>query len=85
VHIGNLNLSDSQLNSLQFCIRRIGFERCFLDYPRPIHSFVVSVSAEGYCWFPASVDGISGHFVDPDGNISFTVVSNYSFIEIVTF
>jgi hypothetical protein len=85
VHIGALNLSDSQLNSLTFCIQKTHFERCFGDYPQPIRSFVVSVPEEGDYSFPASADGVSGQLESSVGRTVFSLRPHYSFIDILLF
>jgi hypothetical protein len=85
VHVGQLDLADSQLRSLTFCIRGTTFERCFLDYPLPIRSFLLSVPVVGNYSFPASALGISDQFEDSNGRTVFSLDSKYSFIDVFRF
>jgi hypothetical protein len=85
VHVGNLNVSDTELNSLTFGIQGSGFWRWFRDYPRSMRSFIVSVSGEGPYSFPAVVNGSAGQFEDRYGRTRFDIASPYEFIEMVRF
>jgi hypothetical protein len=85
VHIGNLLMSSSQLDSLTFCILKTGFRRCFDNSHGSIRSFIASVAGPGDYSFPAWADGVSGHFKDSHGNTVFAIVSTYSFIDAVRF
>jgi hypothetical protein len=83
IHVGNLNLSDSELNSLRFCVQTCGFERCFEDIPRPIRGWIVSVPHAGRYWFPASTDDRHENLTGSCGKSSFDIAPHYSFIEVL--
>jgi hypothetical protein len=84
-HVGRLMIADPQLHSLEFCIRRFGFERCFDDRCGRIQSVLVRGMGEGRYSFPGWVDGIGGNFTSLDGRIHFTADQNCSFVDVLVF
>jgi hypothetical protein len=82
-HVGRLMIDDPGAHSLEFCIQRSGFERCFDDTSGRIQSVVVRGAGEGRYSFPGWVDGIGGNFASSDGRIHFTADQNCSFVDIL--
>jgi hypothetical protein len=85
LHVGSLSIPDPNSNSLKFCIRRVGFERCFDDRTGRIKSVIVRDPGAGPYSFRAWLDGIGGDFASSDGQTAFPVESNYSFLDNLTF
>jgi hypothetical protein len=83
VHVGNLSLSDSELNSLRFCVRSSGYEQCFESMPRPIRGCIVSVPCAGRYWFPASANNHHENLTGSCGRSVFDIAPHYSFIDVL--
>jgi hypothetical protein len=80
LHVGNLSAPDSLLSSLEFCIQKARFFRCFDDSVGRIRSVVVGSPGEGNYSFPGWFDGHSANFQAVDGTMDFAVGLNGTFI-----
>jgi hypothetical protein len=85
LHVGQLKMPDSEMNSSVFCVRTTGFERCFENAVPAIRSVIARGSGTGDYVLPACVDGIAQNLTSPDGRSSFVVDSHYLFIPFVSF
>jgi hypothetical protein len=85
LHVGHVNVPDSPLGSFGFCVRRKGFGQCFDERLGPIRSVILSTGGEGPYWFPASIGNISRDLIASDGRTRFSIDSNYSFIDVLSF
>jgi hypothetical protein len=85
LHVGYLMVPGPGLYSLEFCIRRFGFEKCFDDRNGRIQSVLVRSRAQGAYSFPGWLDGVGGNFAASDGRIEFAVEFNQSFVDVLSF
>jgi hypothetical protein len=85
LHVGHVNISDSLLALFRFCIKRIGFGHCFNESLGPIRSVILSTGGEGPYSFPAWIGNVSGDLIASDGRETFSIDSNYSFVDVLSF
>jgi hypothetical protein len=78
LHVGNVSVLVSR-----FCIRRSGLERCLDNTSGPIRSVVVGIGDAGPYSFRGWVDNDSHILMGSDGEESFSVDFNDSFVAIV--
>jgi hypothetical protein len=83
--VGRLIIPDPESHSLEFCVYKLDFERCFDDETGRIQSLVVGSQTNGDYSFPGWVDGIRGDFADSDGRINFAVEFNDSYVDVLSF
>jgi hypothetical protein len=85
LHVGHVNITDSLFAVFRFCIKRMGFGHCFNENLGPIRSVILSTSGDGPYSFPAWIGNVSGDLIASDGGKTFSIDSNYSFVDVLSF
>jgi hypothetical protein len=85
LHLVNLTVPDSPLNSSTLCVRRGSFQRCFDGKHGLIRSVIARSACEGNYSFPGWFDGIPYLLTTLDNQTSFVVDLNDSFIDYASF
>jgi hypothetical protein len=85
LHVGHVNVSDSDLGLFRFCVESVEIRHCFDDDVGPIRSAILSARHNGSYSFPSSIGHISRNLIASDGRTVFSVNAPYSFIDVLSF
>jgi hypothetical protein len=85
LHVGNVNISDSDLELFRFCVEGNWIHLCFDESLAPIRSVILGTCGEGSYSFPASIGNVSRNLIASDGRAHFGIESTYSFIDVLSF
>jgi hypothetical protein len=85
LHVGYLNVSDSGLGIVPFCVEGTDVRHCFDENVAPIRSVILNAQSNASYSFRAWVENTYQDLVARDGRTSFALTSNYSFIDVLSF